>query len=88
MFVSTLVFTQGVTNEPEFSLPFTIDPVTGEFTAGQTVTATASGLTLAVPFQMELLDEENTLALFTTSIQLNAIEGLEPFSFAIPTTLR
>lgn len=77
------------TTSSKVSLPFTIDPVTGGFTAGQTVTATVSGLILSFPFQVELLDEKDALPLFSTLIQLNPTsDGVEPFSFVVPTALR
>lgn len=89
MFVSTQV-----TATPGFSLPdlsFTVYPVIGKFTAGQTVIVTASGLIPApfpVPFQVDLLDEGGTQPLFSTSLQLKPTDGLELFSFVVPTTLR
>lgn len=83
MFVSTLATN---TTESEANL-FTIEPVTGEFTAGQTVTATASGgFIFPVPLQLELWDEENSQALVTTSAQLD--DGLRLFNLIVPSTLR
>lgn len=79
-----------VSNQITTTHSFSIDPVTGEFTAGQTVTATGS-LSLPLPLsevlQLELLDEVDARPLFTTSFQLNQ-GGPEAFSFVIPTTLR
>lgn len=68
---------------PEPSLPFTIDPIAGGFTAGQTVTATFSGVPPA-GFLVELLDEENKEpAMITTFRDLNPTK--DGFDLVVPT---
>lgn len=92
MFVSTVSTAVTTTSSPpKTTFSFDIDPVTGRFTAGQTITVTASGLVLPgvpVPFQLELSDEKGTQIPFSTSLQFKPTDSPQLFSLVIPIALR